>query len=74
MAITITASIITAVIAYAENEKITHMKRLQNIEYRMTLASSKMWVLKTKIEFPNFPPKVGIKCSNKTSMKRKTKI
>jgi len=65
---------IGSVITEQYRYRVEQVKKLQEIEYRMVLASSKLWVLKTRIEFPEFPPKIGIKSSNKTSMKRRTKI
>lgn len=66
-------TVFSAVMAISEYNALCQTRRLAVIEARMDKASSLMWELKTKLEFPNFPPKVGIKMTNKTSMKYATK-
>jgi hypothetical protein len=68
-------SIYGAYVINTKNKELAECKRIQNIEYRLHAVSAKMWELKTKLEFPEFPPKVGVKAFpfHKTSMKYKTK-
>ena len=72
IAVLIAAAGLTLTFDYQKNQRLA-TERIIALEYRLDKASSEMWVLKTRLEFPEFPPAVCIKMTNKTSMKYATK-
>lgn len=53
------------------NSTVVKVKR--ELQYEILVLKQEIITIKTQIEFPDFPPKIGIKKTNKSSMKRRTK-
>lgn len=49
-------------VGYKNLKKTQERAQIESLDLRLTKISSNMWKLKTKVEFPEFPPKIGVKC------------